>query len=81
MVARLHPGDALAHGFHDPGALVPGDDRRRHHRAGAGQHVGVAHAGADDTDADLSVTGVGQLHVLDGVRACRVAQHCGLDLH
>jgi hypothetical protein len=61
---------------------VPGDDRRAGHETGrAGEQVGVAHAGSDDTHQDLANARIVQPHVLDLVGAIGCAQHRGFDLH
>ena len=75
-------GDALADRFHDTGALVAGDDRRADEvQPGARHDIGVAHAGADDTDQHLPGTGFGEVDRFDGVGAGGVTQDGCVDLH
>ena len=82
VVADLDAGDVGADGLDHAGALVAADDRRGRDRAlAARQHVGVAHAGADDAHEQLVGPRVGQLDLLDRVRLVLGAQDGGGDLH
>jgi hypothetical protein len=78
VVARPHLDDARADLLDNASALVSEHDRLRHRiHLVAHDHVGVAHAGGDDTHKHFVVARLAHAQFFDGEGPALVAHHSG----